>query len=352
MKASYHTSTGVVGFVLLAGLWAAACAKGSDKVIAAGGAVKTGGSTSSSTSPGTGGTTGTNPAQTGGATSPSTGGATGTNPAQTGGATSTGTATAGGGATSSGGTSPSGGVPSGGSTAAGGSGVGGTTSQTGGSTSAGGASSTGGTTTATTGACSLTTGLVDGCQAAPKPAVFALSDTCTIGLWAGDTASGGGFYAPWCTGTTATTTDAGVPCTLTLACAAGAMHVSGSYSGSGGGNAGFGTYLQTYSDAGMGCPKMDITSFTGVTIDINATTVPSNSIYFGLSLGDGNSAEKTITTVAGTQSLKIPFASMTNKNKCGSVTGPGVAGIYISFAWFNDAASHPVDVTFSNIGFY
>ena len=130
------------------------------------------------------------------------------------------------------------------------------------------------------------------------------------------------------------------------------MHISGSYSGSGNGNAGFGTYLQVYADAGVGCPKMDISSFTGVAIDIDATTVPSNTIYFGLSLADGNSAEKTITTVAGTQSLKIPFSSMTKKNPCGTVTGPGVAGIYFSFAWFGDGASHALDVTFSNVGFY
>jgi hypothetical protein len=106
------------------------------------------------------------------------------------------------------------------------------------------------------------------------------------------------------------------------------------------------------SDAGVGCPMMAISGFTGVTMDINATTVPSNSIYFGLSLGDGNAAEKTITTTAGTQSLKIPFGTLTKKNTCGSVTGPGVAGIYLAFSWFNDNASHALDVTFSNIGFY
>ena len=132
------------------------------------------------------------------------------------------------------------------------------------------------------------------------------------------------------------------------------MHVSGSYSGSstGSGNAGFGTFLWVYGDAGMGCPKMDISGFTGVTIDINATTVPNNNIFLGLNLGNGNYAEKPITTVAGTQSFKFPFGSFTKKNNCGSVTGPGVVRIDIVFSWFSDGASHPVDVTFSNIGFY
>jgi hypothetical protein len=97
---------------------------------------------------------------------------------------------------------------------------------------------------------------------------------------------------------------------------------------------------------------MDISGLTDLTVDINATTVPNNNIFVGLGLGDGNSAEKTITTVAGTQSFKFPFGSLTNKNKCGSVTGPGVAGIYFVFSLFSDGASHPVDVTFSNIGFY
>ena len=113
-----------------------------------------------------------------------------------------------------------------------------------------------------------------------------------------------------------------------------------------------GTYQQAYADASSGCLKMDVSSFTGVTIDIDAVTVPSNFIVFGLNLGDGNAAEKTIPTGPGTQSLKIPFGGLTNKNACGTVTGPGVAQIYLSFAWFNDGASHPVDVTFSNIGFY
>jgi hypothetical protein len=118
------------------------------------------------------------------------------------------------------------------------------------------------------------------------------------------------------------------------------------------GTAGLGIFLQKWSDAGVGCPKMDISGFTGVTIDIDATTVPNNYMYLGLSLGDGNAAEGTITTVAGTGSIRLPFGSLTNKNKCGSVTGPGVTGIYMAFPWFNDGASHPVDVMFSHIGFY
>jgi hypothetical protein len=243
-----------------------------------------------------------------------------------------------------------GGVTSpGGSTATGGS--------TGGTTSAGGVASSGGTTSPTGGssaggatACNLSSGVVVGCQVAPNPPILAVTDTCSIGLWADDTASSGGFPAPWCTATDGTSS-----CTLTLACsgAANSLHVTGTYSGSGDGNAGFGTVLQVMSDAGVGCPKMDITGFTGVTLDINATTVPSNTLYFGLSLGDGNAASKTITTTPGTpQSLNIPFGTLTKANACGSVTGPGVDAIYILFAWFNDNASHAVDVTFSNIGFY
>lgn len=104
--------------------------------------------------------------------------------------------------------------------------AGGTTAPVGGS-SAGGAA-----------ACNLSSGVVLGCQLPPNPAILAVTDTCSIGLWAGDTASGGGFYAPWCTATDGTST-----CTLALACsgASNSLHVTGSYSGSGNGNAGFGT---------------------------------------------------------------------------------------------------------------
>lgn len=237
---------------------------------------------------------------------------------------------------SSGGSTGTSTPPSGGGTT--GTAAGGTTAPVGGS-SAGGAT-----------ACNLSSGVVVGCQLPPNPPILAVTDTCSIGFWAGDTASGGGFYAPWCTATDGTST-----CTLALACsgASNSLHVTGTYSGSGDGNAGFGTYLQVTSDAGVGCPKMDITGFTGVTLDINATTVPSNTLYFGLSLGDGNSASKTITTTPGTpQSLNIPFGTLTKANACGSVTGPGVDAFYISFSWFNDNASHAVNVTFSNIGFY
>lgn len=122
--------------------------------------------------------------------------------------------------------------------------------------------------------------------------------------------------------------------------------------GSGDGNAGFGTYLQVYAGAGVGCPKMDVSGFNGVTIDIGTAAVPNSHIYLSLGLGDGNVVENDIATVAGTYSFRLPFGSFTNKNQCGSVTGPGVAWIGIVFAWFDDSASHPVDVTFSNIGFY
>jgi len=225
------------------------------------------------------------------------------------------------------------------------------------------AGSTGGTPAVTGGtpavtsypACSGLTGALDGCSSVPNPAILAISDTCSIGLWAGDQSSGGGFFAPWCTGTTPTTTDGGAACTLTYACSGGSIHVTGSYLGGGDGNAGFGTFLESWSDAGAGCKKMDINSFTGVTMDVVATAVPSDTIYFGLTLGDGNSAEGTILTATGTPTKKFPFGALSNKNKCGSVTGPGatgVAGIWISFQWFQDGLPHPVDVTFSNIGFY
>jgi hypothetical protein len=229
--------------------------------------------------------------------------------------------------------------------------TGGTSASAGGDTSGGGANGTGGATTATSlPACNLT-GVVDGCQAVPNPPMFSIDNSCNIGLWALDGASFAGFWGPWCTSTIAgsTTCDS-----LTKTCSGGSLHLSGSYSGlsTGNGNAGLGTYQEVHGDAGAGCPMMNITGFTGVTIDINVTTVPNNYIYFGLSLANGNSADKDITTVPGLQSLKFPFASFANKNKCGSLTEPGVTRFTIAFAWFNDNASHPVDVTFSNLGFY
>ena len=225
--------------------------------------------------------------------------------------------------------------------------LGGTTESAGGNTSAGGASSAGGAN-----GCNLASGVVDGCQAVPNPAIFSIDNSCNIGIWAPDGASFAGFWGPWCTSTIAgsTTCDS-----LTKTCSGGSLHVSGTYSGitTGNGNAGLGTYQEVHGgDSGAGCPKMDIAGFTGVTIDINVTTVPNNYIYFGLSLADGNSADKDITPVAGPNTYKFPFASFTNKNKCGSLTEPGVTRFTIAFAWFSDNASHAVDVTFSNIGFY
>ena len=122
MKTSYQMSTRVVGLAFLAGLWATACSLNNNSDKGAGGAVTKGGSTSSST--GSGGTTGTSPAQNGGATTSSTGGTTGTSPAQNGGATSSST-----GGTTGTGTAQNGGATSTGTTTAvGGGGASGTTS--------------------------------------------------------------------------------------------------------------------------------------------------------------------------------------------------------------------------------
>ncbi|MGB8299099.1 MAG: hypothetical protein WCG85_27015 [Polyangia bacterium] len=181
MRLFNHTSTRVVGFALLTGLWAAACTPSKDNTTGNGGTTAKGGSASSSTSNPTGGTAATSSAQTGGATSSPMGGTTATSSAQTGGATSTGgTATAVGGAaggsssssSAAGGSSGSGGAAGGSSSsssaAGGNSGSGGATGGSshssggaaggssssggaaGGSSSSGGAASGGTTSTGTT----------------------------------------------------------------------------------------------------------------------------------------------------------------------------------------------------------
>jgi hypothetical protein len=120
------------------------------------------------------------------------------------------------------------------------------------------------------------------------------------------------------------------------------------------GNAGWGANLQVNSsDAGPGCQMINGSGLTGLTLDVNVTTIPAgNHLYVGMSLANGNSADGTAVLTSGTQTVKIPWGSFKNKLLCGSIPGPGIASFYIAFDWFNDAASHDVDITISNFGFY
>ena len=98
---------------------------------------------------------------------------------------------------------------------------------------------------------------------------------------------------------------------------------------------------------------IDGTGQTGLTLDINVATLPTgNHLDIGISLANGNSADYTAVLTAGAQTVKIPWACFKNKNLCGSVPGPGITNFYYSFDWFNDGATHAVDITISNLGFY
>ena len=220
---------------------------------------------------------------------------------------------------------------------------------------AGGVIATGGSSAGSTGvsypACTTDAGVVAGNACAPNPRILALDANCTIGLWSGDGISSGYFYQPWCNNAT-------TPCTLTMTCAANSMHIAGSYTGSTGntmdGNAGWGANLQVNSsDAGFGCQMIDGSGLNGLTLDVNVTTLPAgNHLYVGMSLANGNSADGTAVLAAGAQTVKIPWGGFKNKLVCGSIPGPGIAGFYIAFDWFNDGAPHAVDITISNFGFY
>jgi hypothetical protein len=306
---------------------------------------------------GTGGTSGA--ITTGGATRTGGTGAAG----GPGGAGGSGGSSGGGGTTVAGGTIAIGGTTkTGGTTVTGGIGAntgGGGNADTGGSmsTAAGGTSSAGGTITVTCPAatsypaCSLTTGVVTGNACAPNPLMFALDANCNIGLWASDGISNGYFYQPWCNNLTTT-------CTLTMACATNLMHITGSYLGGTfntmDGNAGWGANLQVNSsDAGLGCQMIDGTRLAGLTLDVNVTTIPAgNHLYVGINLANGNSAYYTAVLTAGAQTVRIPWACFKNEKACGSIPGPGITSFYYTFDWFSDAATHAVDITLSNIGFY
>jgi len=277
----------------------------------------------------------------------------------TGGATSVGGVITVGGSTATGGAiTMSGGMITGGGTNAGGAGAGGTKSQTGGNTSAGGTSNAGGTITVTCPTatsyayCTTDAGVVAGAACKPNPPMFALDANCNIGLWASDYTSSGYFYQPWCNSATTI-------CTLTMACATNSMHIAGSYLGSStaapmDGNAGWGANLQpTNPDAGPGCQMIDGTGQTGLTFDVNVTTLPTgNYLDIGISLANGNSADYTAVLTTGPQTVKIPWACFKNKLLCGSVPGPGITNFFFAFAWFNDGVAHAVDITISNFGFY
>jgi hypothetical protein len=186
--------------------------------------------------------------------------------------------------------------------------------------------------------------------------MFALDASCTIGQWANDGTSSGYFYQPWCNSPTASPSD----CNLTMACTTNSMHITGSYLGSGGpeavdGNGGWGLNLQTtYPDAGPGCQMISGAGLTGLTVDINAVTLPTgNHLYIGMYLANGNTASYYAVLAAGAQTLRIPWACLKNEKSCGSIPGPGIMNFNFSFDWFNDSgATHAVDVTISNLGFY
>jgi len=240
--------------------------------------------------------------------------------------------------------------PTGGATAGtttGGSPAAGTTA---GGAGAGGSSAV--SSAATYDACTTDAGVVTGNPCAPNPLIFPLDANCTLGLWSGDGISSGYFYSPWCN-------NADTQCTLTMACTTNSMHIAGSYLGSStaapmDGNAGFGANLQVNSsDAGPGCQMIDGSGLTGLALDIDVTTIPAgNHLYIGVTLANGNSADHTIVLAAGTNTVKIPWGGFTNKQKCGSIPGPGITDYYLSFDWFNDSATHDVDITISNFGFY
>jgi hypothetical protein len=199
--------------------------------------------------------------------------------------------------------------------------------------------------------CTTDAGVVTGSACAPNPLIFPLDANCTLGYWSGDGISNAYFYQPWCN-------NANTTCTLTMACATNSMHIAGSYSGynagANDGNAGWGAHLrEDASDAGSGCQMIGGTGLTGVTLDVNVATLPTgNHLDIGLSLANGNSADYYAVLTPGAQTLRVPWACFKNKLSCGSVPGPGITDYFLSFDWFNDNATHNVDITISNFGFY
>lgn len=112
------------------------------------------------------------------------------------------------------------------------------------------------------------------------------------------------------------------------------------------------TFYNAPSDAGVGCSIVNASTYQGLTLDIDAVTVPNNTLIVGVNLADGNSAETTLTLTAGKQTKNIPWGSLKKKVACGPAIGSNIDGIYYVFAWIDDDAQHAVDATFSNIGFY
>lgn len=120
------------------------------------------------------------------------------------------------------------------------------------------------------------------------------------------------------------------------------------------GNGGWGGNLQVNSsDGGPGCQMIDGAGLTGVTLDVNVTTIPANNhLDIGVTLANGNSGDYLAVLAAGPQTVKVPWGSFKNKLQCGSIPGPGVTNFFFAFDWFSDGAPHAVDVTISNLGFY
>jgi hypothetical protein len=226
-----------------------------------------------------------------------------------------------------------------------GSGTGGTLGNAGTSSSQGGGNpgSSGAGGAPNNAPCTMDAGAVTGPTCAMSPGIATLTDSCTFGSWNMSDGTLSGGLSCW-SGITGT-------------CSGGSMHVTGTYPGyavaSTNGNAGCNTFFNVGGDAGPGCSILDASNHKGIQFDITVTNVPDNTLIVGVDLTNGNALETTVTTlVAGTQTVKLPWAQLPPKNNCGPRDGSIIKNVYLVFKWFNDAVDHAVDATFTNIGFY
>ncbi len=224
-------------------------------------------------------------------------------------------------------------------------------SATGGATNNGGVQTNGGSTgTSNNGAtggaataCAASTSAVTGNLCTVNPGIFTLDATgCSFGDWnmTNNTLSGG--LAVW----------GG----LAQDCAGGAYHVTGSYAGylvaNTGGNAGFILFYNAPTDAGVGCSILNASNYKGITLDIDNVSIPNNQLIVGINTADGNKAEITVSLTAGKQSKQISWGQLKKAAACGPAPESQIASVYYVFPWMNDAVTHTVDATFTNVGFY
>lgn len=232
-----------------------------------------------------------------------------------------------------------------GGNSAGGEGATGGSSATNGGTNTNGGStgSNAGTGGGSSVACTFTTGLVTGNLCTVDPGIFTLDATgCSFGDWNMSNNSLSGGLAIW----------GG----LAQDCTGGAYHVTGSYAGflvaNTGGNAGFTLFYNVPTDAGIGCSILNASNYKGITLDIDNVTIPNNQLIIGMNTADGNKAEVTISLTAGKQSKQIAWGQFKKGSACGPAPETQIASIYYVFPWMNDTATHTVDATFTNVGFY